>query len=114
MEQSPIITRTKARSGPEGKAEQTKSSLLGQFQILLTPEEVSRRLRVTSEQVRNLIRQGRISAVNVGAGKKRPLYRIRQQALDDFLDNSRQKSQPGPKKRFRRLPHGPDFFPDLK
>jgi len=82
--------------------------------LLLTPEEVSRRLRVTSEQVRNLIRRGRISAVNVGAGKKRPLYRIKQQVLDDFLENSRQRSQSGPKKKFKRLPHGPDFFPDLK
>ncbi len=83
-------------------------------QLFLTPEEVSIRLRVTAEQVRNLIREGRISAVNVGAGKKRPLYRIGQQALDDFLDNSRQRNQPGTRKKFRRLPHGPDFFPDLR
>lgn len=83
-------------------------------QLFLTPEEVSRKLRVTAEQVRNLIRQGRISAVNVGTGKKRPLYRIRQQALDDFLDNSRQKSQPGTRRKFRRLPPAQDFFPDLR
>jgi excisionase family DNA binding protein len=83
-------------------------------QLFLTPEEVSKQLRVTAEQVRNLIRQGRISAVNIGAGKKRPLYRIRQQALDDFMDNSRQRNQPGTRKKLRRLPHGPDFFPDLR
>jgi len=83
-------------------------------QLFLTPEEVSKQLRVTAEQVRNLIRRGRISAVNVGAGKKRPLYRIKQQALDQFLDNSGQQSRSGPKKKFRRLPHGPDFFPDLR
>jgi len=48
-----------------------------------------------TEQVRNLIRHGRISAVNVGTGKKRPLYRIKQQALDDFLNDSCQDSQTG-------------------
>jgi len=83
-------------------------------QLFLTPEEVSRKLKVTAEQVRNLIRKHRLPAINVGTGKKRPLYRIRQQALDDFLDNSRQKSQSGPKKKFKRLPPTQDFFPELR
>ena len=110
MEQSPTTTQTKIQD----KAEKTGSSLLGQSQTVLTPNEVATLLRVTSEQVRNLIRKHQLPAINVGAGKKRPLYRIRQQALDDYLDNSRQRSQPGTRKKFRRLPHGPDFFPDLK
>ena len=81
---------------------------------LLTPNEVSDILKVTSEQVRNLVRQGQISAINVGTGKKRPLYRITQRALNDFLHR---RWQPGPqiqKKKFKRLVQVQDFFPDLK
>jgi len=110
MEQSPTTTQTKLQD----KVEKTGSSLLGQSQTVLTPNEVATLLRVTSEQVRNLIRKHRLSAINVGTGKKRPLYRIKQQALEEFIENSRQKSKPGPKKKFRRLPPGPDFFPDLR
>ena len=81
---------------------------------LLTPNEASIRLKVTPEQVRSLIRQGQISAINIGTGTKRPLYRITQQALADFLNRRR---QPGPvihKKKFKRLAPAPDFFPHLK
>ena len=48
---------------------------------LLTPDEAALRLRVSAEQVRALIRRGKLSAVNVGGGSKRPLYRITEQAL---------------------------------
>ena len=110
MEQSPTTTQTKIQD----KAEKMGSSLLGQSQTILTPNEVAILLRVTSEQVRNLIRQHRLPAINVGTGKKRPLYRIKRQAFDDFLNNSSPRNQAGPKKKFRRLPPGPDFFPDLR
>lgn len=81
---------------------------------LLTPEDVAAELKVTAEQVRNLIRHGQLAAVNVGAGKKRPLYRITRQGLQDFLSR---RYQPGPAvrpKRFRRLPTVPDLFPNLR
>jgi excisionase family DNA binding protein len=81
---------------------------------LLTPAEVAEKLRVTPEQIRSLIRKGRISATNVGTGSKRPLYRISQKAFDDFLIHGRQPIQPMQKKKFTRLPPAPDFFPDLK
>jgi len=114
MEQSLNTTQTKTQDSYQDEAEKKGSSLLGQSHTVLTPSEVATLLRVTSEQVRNLIRQHRLPAINVGAGKKRPLYRIRQQALDDFLDNSHQKSQSGPKKKFRRHPPAQDFFPELR
>lgn len=81
---------------------------------LLTPGEVAKYLHVSPEQVRTLIRKGRIAANNVSAGAKRPLYRITQRALDDFLSR---RWHPGPtvrKKKFKRLAPAPDFFPHLK
>ena len=60
---------------------------------LLTPDEAAIQLKVTSEHIRALIRRGQLSAVNIGTGSKRPLYRITQRALDEFL-NPRPKPEP--------------------
>ncbi|MHC4118099.1 MAG: helix-turn-helix domain-containing protein [Planctomycetota bacterium] len=81
---------------------------------LLTPGQAAEFLGVTAEQVRKLIRRGDISAANVGTGSKRPLYRIRKQALEDFLSLRRQPRTVAPKRKFRRLDPVPDFFPHLK
>jgi len=81
---------------------------------LLTPNDVAAKLKVTSEQVRSLIRRRQLSAVNVGTGTKRPLYRISQQALDDFLNYRRQPNSVIQKKKFKQLAPAPDFFPRLK
>jgi excisionase family DNA binding protein len=81
---------------------------------LLTPDEAAKRLRVTAEQVRSLIRKGQLAAVNVGTGPKRPLYRISAKAMDEFLAR---RWQPGPAvrpKKFRRLPPVRDYFPNLR
>lgn len=80
---------------------------------LLTPEDVSRLLKVTAEQVRSLIRKGRLKAVNIGAGAKRPLYRVTSEALEEFLAP---KSSPAARQvnRFRRPPPVRDHFPDLR
>ncbi len=81
---------------------------------LLTPNDASIILKVTSEQVRNLIRRGQILAINVGTGKKRPLYRITPRALNDFL-KSRYKTGPVRQdKKLRQLDLVRDFFSDLK
>ena len=81
---------------------------------ILTPKEAAIKLKVTSEQVRNLVRQGQISAINVGTGTKRPLYRITQQALNDFLNRRWHPKRSTYKKKFRRLAPVQDFFPGLK
>ena len=86
---------------------------LGQGQ-LLTPNEAATKLKVTPEQIRSLIRKGQLSAVNVGTGTKRPLYRITQQALDNFLNHRHQPTLTIQKKKFKRLAPAPDFFPGLK
>ena len=81
---------------------------------LLTPGEAAEYLQVSREQVRKLIRKGQIVASNVGAGSKRPLYRITQQALDDFLNHGWRPSHTMLRKKFKRPPPVPDFFPHLK
>ena len=81
---------------------------------LLTPEETAERLRVSAEQVRCLIRKGQLAAINVGSGKKRPLYRITEHALHDFLDRRWRPGQAICKKQFKKNPPVQDFFPGLK
>jgi len=81
---------------------------------LFTPGEAAERLKVSTEQVRTLIRHGRLAAINVGTGPKRPLYRIPAQALQDFLSS---RHQPGPAVRphqFKRRPPVHDHFPNLR
>ena len=98
----------------QNQSDRTKEQSVLIKEQLLTPNEASIILKVTSEQVRNLIRRGQISAINVGTGKKRPLYRITHRALNDFL-NARYK--PGPEiqnKKSKRLDLVRDFFPGLK
>lgn len=87
-------------------------TLIGQQ--LLTPNDVASKLKVTTEQVRSLIRKGQLSAVNVGTGTKRPLYRISQQALNDFLNYKQKPNSVIQKKRFKQLAPTLDFFPGLK
>jgi excisionase family DNA binding protein len=81
---------------------------------ILTPDEAAIKLKVTAEQVRSLIRRGQISAFNVGTGKKRPLYRITQRALNDFLNRRWQPGRVRQNKKFKRLDPVRDYFPDLK
>ena len=86
---------------------------LGQEQ-LFTPNEVAAKLKVTPEQIRCLIRKGQLSAVNVGTGPKRPLYRITQPALKDFLCRRQQPRSTKQSKKFKQDAPAPDFFPHLK
>lgn len=80
---------------------------------LLTPDEVAQRLRVTAEQVRSLIRTGQLIAVNVGAGRKRPCYRVTPAALHEFLGGRRTEKPAPATRRSKPLPPVADFFPDL-
>jgi excisionase family DNA binding protein len=81
---------------------------------LLTPSEVAEYLHVSSEQVRSLIRKGQLVATNVGAGSKRPLYRVTQQALDNFMNRNWHSGLAVHNRKFKQLAPVPDFFPHLK
>ena len=81
---------------------------------LLTPEDAAEQLKVSAEHVRALIRSGRLEAINLAIGKKRPLYRIAAKALEGFLadrcgSTTPQRSLP----HFKRLPPVEDHFPHL-
>ena len=80
-----------------------------------TPPEVATRLRVTPEQVRSLIRKGMLYAINVGAGNKRPLYRIPREALQTFLTRGCSRAEPIRKEKTKRSTFRPavDHFPGL-
>ena len=93
---------------------QTEQSINFRHDELMTPNDVAIKLKVTAEQVRSLIRNRQLYAINVGTGMKRPFYRIPQQSLNDFLNNRQQPAQALRKKRFKQLSKVPDFFPKLK
>ena len=81
---------------------------------LLTPDEAARRLKVTAEHVRALIRSGRLSAINIGTGPKRPLYRIPASALGEFLSSRHHAGGTTRPRRSKRLPPVEDHFPHLR
>ena len=81
---------------------------------LLTPEEASLRLKVSPEHVRALIRTDQLNAINIGIGKKRPLYRIPSKNLDEFLANPIRQRKRSRRCRFKRLPPVEDHFPNLR
>lgn len=53
-------------------------------EIYYTPEEIAERFKVTSNAVRQWIRQGQLKFVMLGS-----VYRISQSALDEFLKTPR-------------------------
>lgn len=55
------------------------------FPQLLTTDEVARFLRVSPATVRNMIRDGRITAIPTNSGGKRTNYRIPVTALETLL-----------------------------
>jgi excisionase family DNA binding protein len=79
----------------------------GNEQSYLTPSEIARLLRVSSEKVLNWIRRAELKAVNVGNGF-RPRYRISRDALTAFLAG--REVQPPPERR-RRKPQPPEGGP---
>jgi len=85
MEGASHTPAAKERSWQKTASAGERSSQPDRALPFITPAEVATRLRVTPEQVRCLIRQWRLEAINVGTGPKRPLYRITQQDFEDFL-----------------------------
>jgi excisionase family DNA binding protein len=63
----------------------------------LTPPEIAKLLRVSSEKVLGWIRKAELTAINVGDGN-RPRYRVRREDLDSFL-GSREVQPPAPRIR---------------
>lgn len=73
---------------------------------LLTVDEVADDLRVSAQQVRNLVRSGDLKFINVGRGLAKAHLRFEPQALEDFKDNRRKeecRSTDAPAKRRTRM-----------
>jgi excisionase family DNA binding protein len=51
----------------------------------LTTREIAERLGGTPQHVRQLIKSGRLQAIDIAKGHGRPRFRIAQAALADFL-----------------------------
>ncbi|MBN1489923.1 MAG: helix-turn-helix domain-containing protein [Phycisphaerae bacterium] len=81
---------------------------------LLTADEIARQLKVTTEQVRSLIRRGELAAINVGTGRKQPLYRVTPQAFDEFLARRFQAGPATRRLRVKRRRPVRDHFPDIR
>lgn len=56
---------------------------------LLTTTEVAKILHVHRGKISPLIRAGRLKAIDLRVGRQRPVYRIRPEDLDAFIENSR-------------------------
>lgn len=59
--------------------------------VFYSVTDVSRMLSVSPHTVRDFIRRGRIRAVNISDGLKRPTYRISEQELTRFTTNRRRR-----------------------
>lgn len=73
---------------------------------LLTVEEVADDLRVSAQQVRNLVRSGDLKFINVGRGPAKAHLRFEPQALEAFKNNRRMeecRSTSAPAKRHTRM-----------
>jgi excisionase family DNA binding protein len=79
----------------------------------LTLTEVAKKLNVTTEQVRKLIRKGLLPALDVGTGIKRPLYRVTSQGLNEFLTRRRAKQLKTTHRTLKQLDSVHDYFPQL-
>ncbi len=81
----------------------------------LTPPEIAKTLRVSSEKVLGWIRKAELTAINVGNGT-RPRYRVRREDLESFL-KSREVRPPAPRARrtrqVQRQPEGGPIDPKL-
>ena len=79
---------------------------------LLTVADVAKRLVVVHDEVVLAhIRGGRLRAINVGLGSRRPRWRIAQEALEEFLGaRTTSPVQPAKPRRTRRPSQVIEFF----
>jgi excisionase family DNA binding protein len=79
-------------------------------QPLHTVRDVAKLLQVDDEHVLELIHSGKLTASNVGAGSRRPRWRISQQSLDAFLSSRQPKFRPAPRRKPMRNEDVIEFY----
>jgi excisionase family DNA binding protein len=84
---------------------------LGNNLDLFTVAEVAKRLSVQDDVILGHIRSGRLAAVNVGLGSRRPRWRISTESLEQFLALRTSVGQPEkPRRRRKRQEVVTEFF----
>lgn len=60
----------------------------------LTTGEVAKRIRGTTQHVRELIKSGRLAAIDIASGNSRPRFRVSEDSLTNFLTEAAVKPSP--------------------
>ncbi|NIR16918.1 MAG: helix-turn-helix domain-containing protein [Desulfobacterales bacterium] len=60
-------------------------------EVIYTPEEVGKKLKITSRKVIEIIERGEMRAINVNSEGKYSKWRIPESSLNEFLSKSIQK-----------------------
>lgn len=55
----------------------------------LTTGQVAKRIGSTPQHVRSLITSGRLAAINIAAGQKRPRFRVAEGSVAAYLETAR-------------------------
>ena len=71
----------------EQNGQMTFGARLFQGRTMLYVSEVAEKLRITEQQVRNLIDEGKLGAINVGLGERR-FWRVPTEELQRFLEKN--------------------------
>ncbi len=75
-----------------------------------SPAQVAKSYGSSVDKVRSWITSGKLTAINVGSGKVKPRWRIRQSDLDAFEAARMSKPQPKPARRRRKDPSITEYF----
>lgn len=65
----------------------------------LSPPEIARRLRVRSHKVLGWIHSGRLRAIDISSGHRRPRYRVHEADLAVYLESLVVHATPAPPRR---------------
>ncbi len=77
---------------------------------LLTTAEAAKQLKLSTDAVCGLIARGRLRAINVGLGQRKPRWRISVEALELFLASRSTSPRPPAAKRKRSCENVIEFF----
>jgi excisionase family DNA binding protein len=60
----------------------------------MTLKDAAARLNTTTDQVKSLVRDGKLKYINIGTGKIKPRYRFAETDIDDFEQQQRVREEP--------------------
>ncbi|MEV0283479.1 helix-turn-helix domain-containing protein [Kribbella sp. NPDC050820] len=100
--------RTGTRIGSVGEAQTTRRCSRIVPVAWLIVSEVAATLRVSQDHVRRLIRRGELPATNV-ATSGRPLYRVSEENIEQYMSERQTAPQPPVGRRRRRRRDSADF-----